>query len=313
MAFTYNTTLEEWRVREFEKSVYIAAQQRDSRISGMATWGTQHSKMKSYDVVGETEFVERTVRYGDTPNILIDHGRRSIVLRDYHWGKLIDDIDTLRTLNDPTNPYVQIMGMGAKRKMDVVFRDAALGAALEGEDGGTSTALPTAQHIAAVSGGALSGLNIDTLRLAKYKFDSADIDPEEERYFAVTAKQIQDLLTETEINSNDYNVVKALAMGKVDSFMGFKFIMYNNLDLETEATKFNVTTGEYDAGGTSGLGGRRCIAWVKSGMRMSQGKSISTSVDKRPDKNNNMQIYGWMSLGGCRMEDVKVVEVNCAE
>lgn len=313
MAFDYNNLVEEWRLREYEKNVYIAAQQKDSRLSSMATWGTQASKLKSYDVIGSTEMVERTTRFGDTPNISLDHARRSVYLKEYHWGTLIDDIDTIRTVNDPKSSYTAVMTTAAKRKMDRIFIEKALGTALDGEDATVSTALPNAQHIAAVSAGALSGLNIETLRLAKYKFDAADIDPMETRYFAITAKQLQDLLAETEITSADYNTVKALVRGEIDTFMGFKFIMCNLLDKETTAMTYNLTTGLYDAGGTSAINGRRCIAWVPSGMRMTTGKGFNAKIAERPDKNHIPQIYGWMSIGGVRMEDVKVVEVNCKE
>jgi len=313
MANTFNSLLEEWRVREFEKNVYINAQQRDSRIASQAIWGMQKSKLKSYDIINTTSVVERLDRYGSTPNIDVDHARRSVFLKEYEWGKLIDDIDTIRTLNDPKNPYTKIMTYAFKRKMDEIFIEKALGNALEDEDGGTTQALPNTQHIAAVSGGALSGLNIDALRLAKYKFDSQDIDPDATRYFAITAKQLQDLLEQTEITSADYNVVKALVAGQVDTFMGFKFILTNLLDTEPDVVNYNVTTGEYDAGGTSGQDNRRCIAWVADGMRMTTGKGFSARISERDDKRYIPQIYGWMSIGGVRMEDAKVVEINCTE
>lgn len=306
--------IEEWRVREFEKGVYILAQQRNNRLSGYASQGTQHSKMKSYDRLGSTEFVERTTRYGDTPNIDVDHTRRSIILKDFHWGKLVDDIDVLRTLNDPTNPYMQIMSFGAKRRMDRLFRDRILGTALEGEDGDTSTAFPNTQKIAAVDSGSFSNMNVETLRMIKEMFDSADFDEgEEQRYIAVTSSQIRKMLTETEITSADYNTIKALAMGKIDDFMGFKFIRSELLDLETAGDTFDQTTGEYSAGGDSAVGQRRCFAWVPSGVKFVTGKGFSASVDKRTDKSNMPQIYGWFSAGCTRLEDVKVIQVNCKE
>lgn len=311
MAYTYNYTLEPWRVREYAKNVYIAAQQKDSRLSMMADWESQASKLKAYDVLGSTTAIERTNRYGDTPNVEVPHSRRCVKLKEYEWGKLIDDVDVLKTINDPTNPYVKIMSAAFKRKMDDIFIDRALGSALEGEDGDSSVALPNTQKIASVASGALSNLNVDTLRLAKYYFDNAEIDPEEERYFGVTAYALKGLLEQTEITSADYNTVKALVKGEIDTFMGFKFVLCNRFEANTASTTFSLTTGEYDAGGSAiSSSSSKCIAWVKSGIKMTSGKDVNVEVTPRADKRNIPQIYGWMSIGGVRMEDVKVIEVN---
>jgi hypothetical protein len=302
--------VEEWRVREYEKNVYTLAQQKDMRMAMHAIWGTQHSKMKSYDRVGSADWIQRVGRYGDTPNLEVDHSRRNVIMTDWEWGKLVDDTDLLRTINDPTNPYAMAAAMGAKRKFDMIFRDAALGTALTGEDGTGTQALPNAQHIAAVDSGALSSMNIDALRLASYLFNAADIDPEETRYMAINAFQLRKMLTETEMINADYANVKALVDGKIDTFMGFKFIRTELLDTETTAMTYDVNTGLYNAAGTSGINGTRCIAWVKSGMRMSIGKDVTSDISKRKDKRNIPQIYNTMTLGAVRMEDVKVIEIN---
>ena len=303
--------IEEWRVREYEKNVYHLAQQKDMRMAGHAVWGQQNSKMKSYDRLGTAEWIQRVGRYGDTPNLEVDHSRRNVIMTDWEWGKLIDDVDLLRTLNDPTNPYTVAAAAGAKRRMDRIFRDAALGTAITGEDGSGSQVLPTAQHIAAVKGGAFAPINIETLRHASYLFNKSDIDPEEERCFAIDAWQLRNMLSETEMISSDYATIKALVDGKIDDFMGFKFIRTELLDLETSSdTKFSLTTGEYDAGGSSAVGNTRCLAWVKSGMKMSIGKNITADVSRRKDKRNIPQIYNTMTLGAVRLEDVKVIEIS---
>lgn len=311
--------IELWRVKEYEKNVYIRCQQKDSRLAAFAIQTTQHSKLKAFDILGKTEAVERVDRYGDTPNIEVPHNRRAVVLKDYDWGKLIDDMDVLRTLNDPTNPYVQIMGNAFMRKKDKIFIAAALGVAREGEEGDSLVALPDAQRIAPFTGSALTNLNVEALRHLKYKFDAADVDPDMVKHLAVSPSQIRALLAQTEVTNADYNTVKALVEGKIDSFMGFKFHVSNLLptvgdnSFETDVVKsFSVTTGECGSG-TSSSGFRRCIAWVEDGLRMSTGAGFSAEISKRADKKNIPQIYGKMAMGGVRMEDVKVIEVNCKE
>ena len=149
--------------------------------------------------------------------------------------------------------------------------------------------------------------------MAKYKFDAADIDPDLEKYFAISSAQLRSLLAQTEITSADYANVKALVEGKVDTFMGFKFINLERLGLNSDSSvKFDVATGLYSAAGTASTG-RKCYAWVKDGMLLSNGEDIMTRVDERADMSYMMQVYARMSLGATRLEEVKVLEVHCKE
>ena len=312
MSTDYN--IEQWRIKEFANNVYHLAQQKDAKMWSFSRHETQSSKRKFFDVIGKTDPIVKGTRHSDTPNLAIDHTRRAVDLVDYEWGKLVDDQDILRTLNDPTNEYAKAMSMGFKRKKDSVMIQAMLGSAYAGEEGGTTVALPNAQKIAAVAGSALTNLNLDTLRLAKYKFDVQDIDPDMPRYMAVSPSQLRALLADTTITSADYNTVRALVDGKLNSFMGFNFIMTNRLDLETDATvKFSVTTGEFDASGTAGTTGRRCLAWIPDGVIVSTGIDMKSRVGERADKSYSTQVYGAMSIGATRLEDVKTLYINCAE
>jgi hypothetical protein len=74
----------------------------------------------------------------------------------------------------------------------------------------------------------------------KQLLDDADIDPDRQRYFVTNPYNINQLLNTTEVKSSDYNTVKALAKGEIDTYMGFKFISHNRLaadDTDTGATK----------------------------------------------------------------------------
>ena len=309
------TSIEEWRIKEFSNNVMHLSQQKDSKMWSQARQETMHSKRKFFDVIGSTEAIVRSVRNGDTPNLDIEHSRRACDLVDYNWGKLVDDVDVLRTLNDPTNEYAKAMVMGFKRRKDKVIRDAMLGTAYAGEEGGTSVVLPNAQKIAAINsaGNAFANMSIETLRHAKYKFDAADVDPELPHYLAVTPSQIRALLAQTEVTNSDYAAVKALVMGQIDTFMGFKFIVTNLLENESDANvKFTLSTGEYGSGGSASTG-RKCIAWVPDGVIVATGIDMKARVDERADKNYSNQVYGEMSIGAVRLEDAKVLYIGCKE
>lgn len=298
----------------------MVSQQKDSRLAKYARQESQASKMKFFDRIGDTEAEEKITRHGDTPQIDTEHSRRGVILRDFHWADLIDDTDLMRTLNDPTNPYVMAAKAAFNRKKDQVFYDALIGSAIYGEEGGSTVALPTSQKIASVKSSALSGLNIDTLKAIKQKFwknEAVDEEMGEKIHMAIDSYGLMDLLANTEIASADYNTVKALAMGQLNEYMG---IMFHRVELrsgkkgvlmtEADAVTYNLTTGAYDAGGTSAAGGTKYVAWVESGMIHSVGKDITARISERDDKCYSIQPYVKMSTGAVRMEEEKVLQIT---
>ena len=159
--------------------------------------------------------------------------------------------------------------------------------AYTGETGATSTSAQTA-----IAHGGV-GLTIAKLRTAKQTFDLADVDPSIPRNIIVSPKQITDLLGTTEVTSSDFNTVKALANGEVNSFLGFNFIVSNRLALSS-------TT-------------RSCIAYTQDGIALGIGKDVNARIDERSDKSYATQVYYCMSIGATRMEEAKVLEVQCTE
>ena len=173
--------------------------------------------------------------------------------------------------------------------MDDEIISAALGTAFTGETGSTSTALPAGQQIA--NGG--TDLTVAKLRTAKKTLDLASVDPSIPRYIAVGPDQIEALLGDTNVTSSDFNTVKALVQGEVNQFMGFTFIVSNRLS---------------KAGNI-----RSCFAWAEDGLALAIGKDVMARIDERSDKGYATQVYYCMSIGSTRMEEEKVVQIDCDE
>jgi hypothetical protein len=137
-------------------------------------------------------------------------------------------------------------------------------------------------------------LTLAKLIEAKEILDSNDVDPSIPRYIAVSPKQITNLLDDPEVTSADYNTVRALVKGELDTYVGFKFVTTNRLGLD-------------------GSGDRRCFAWAMDGIKLAVGKEPSARIDERADKSYATQVYYCMSVGATRMEEAKVVEILCDE
>ena len=277
-------------VNQYSANIQMLSQQMGSLLRNAVDVETVNGEKAFFDQVGSAAAVLRTTRHADTPLIDTPHSRRMVTMSDYEYADLIDDQDKVRLLVDPTSTYARAAAAAMGRAMDDVIITAALGTALTGKDGTTSTPFDSNNTIAV--GGA--GLTLSKLIEAKEILDSNDVDPSIPRYMAVSPKQIANLLDDNEITSADYNTVRALVKGELDTFVGFKFIMTNRLPLD-------------------GSNDRRCIAWAMDGLKLAVGKEPTARIDERADKSYATQVYYCMSIGATRMEEAKVVEVICDE
>ena len=208
---------------------------------------------------------------------------------DYEFADLIDEQDKVRMLIDPTSAYAQAAAAAMGRSMDDVIIDAALGTAFTGETGSTSTTMLAGNQIA--NGG--TDLTVAKLRTAKKTLDLASVDPSIPRYIAVGPEQVDALLGDTNVTSSDFNTVKALVQGEINTFMGFEFIVTNRLSVASNI--------------------RSCFAWAEDGLTLAIGKDVMARIDERSDKGYATQVYYCMSIGATRMEEEKVVQIDCDE
>lgn len=281
-------------VQQYSSNVQMLSQQMGSYLRGAVDVESVVGKNAFFDQVGKTTAQLRTSRHADTPQIDTPHSRRRVSLADYEWADLIDNADKVRLLIDPTSSYAKAAAAAMGRAMDDVVIAALGGTAFAGETGSTSVPLSAGQKPFSASQG--DGLTIAKLLEAKKVLDLADVDPSLQRYFLCGPNQISNLLGTTQITSSDFNTVKALAQGQLDSFLGFKFIVSNRL-------KFDATNTD----------DRLCYAFTQDAIKLAVGQDVLARIDERADKSYSTQVYYAMSIGATRMEEEKVVEIACDE
>ena len=277
-------------VEQYKSNVFHLAQQKGSKLRDAVRTESIVGKSHFFERIGSTAAVKRTSRHADTPRVDTPHSRRKVTMDDYDWADLIDDSDKVRLLISPQSEYAKAGAYAMGRTMDDVIIAAATGNAFGGVSGGSTIALPAGQKIAHGS----TGLTIAKLISAKEKLDAANVDPDEARTIVCSAKQISDLLGTTQITSADFNSVKALVQGDIDTFMGFKFIRSERLGLDSNNN-------------------RQVLAFTNTSMGLALGKDIQTKISERADKNYSTQVYLCMTIGATRVEDEKVVEIACTE
>ena len=277
-------------IEQYKSNVFHLAQQKGSRLRDAVRSEQVVGKAHYFERIGSTAALKRTSRHSDTPRVDTPHSRRRVTMEDYDWADLIDNEDKVRMLISPESEYAQAGAWAMGRAMDDAIIDAASGNAFGGVAGGTTVALPSGQKIAHGS----AGLSVTKLIEAKEILDANSVDPEEARFCVVTSKQLSDLLAITQITSADFNSVKALVQGDIDTFMGFKFIRTERLD-------------------TNSSSNRLVLAFAQSGIGLAVGQDINTRISERADKNYATQVFLSMTIGATRIEDEKVVEIECTE
>lgn len=294
------TQIPEHYTTQFDTNWKHLVQQKTSKLREYVTVDSIQGKEKSYNQLAEASMQLITSRSGETRISDQATAKRWIRPKAYDTAKLFDEFDEqlLGEVVLPTSPVVQSHAAAYARTCDSLIIDALGGTAYTGESGTTATPLPAGQKVAVnyVESGSVanSGLTIAKLRAAKFILDSSEVDEEEERIIVVSAKQLQDLLRTTEITSIDYNSVKALVDGTVNTFMGFKFRRTQLLPL------------------VSATDVRSIYVYVKSGVILAE-RGLKTHMDIRTDLSHSLQVRSVASLGATRSEEKKVVEIACDE
>jgi len=273
-------------VEQYSANIQMLSQQMGSLLRDAVRNESVTGKDAYFDQIGKVTAILKTSRHSDTPQIDTPHSRRRVSLADYEFADLIDQQDKVRLLIDPTSSYAKAAAYAMGRAMDDVIIAAALGSANTGVSGGTAVPLP-AGNIVAVGTGAMS---IAKLASAKQILDAGDVDPSIKRHIIVSPTEIADLLNNTTVTSSDFNTIKALVQGEIDSFMGFKFHVSNRL-VDNAASN------------------TQCIAFAEDGILLGVGKDVTARIDERSDKSYATQVYYCQTIGATRMEEAKVVSV----
>lgn len=282
-------------VNSYSDMLYHTLQQKGSKLRGAVNYKSQKSEYDYYDRINPGEAHEITGRFQDTQVDDPDHDKRRCQIRPYAKATYLDWADKNRLNLDPTSDYSQVIVNALSRKQDAVIVASFDATVTTGKTGSTTVAFPTGANGQEIAVGS-TNLSVPKLLNALILLEQEDGgDDSDQLFVACTRSNIAALLNEQEVSSADYNTVKALSQGQIDTYMGFKFI----------------TMGDKLLPKTSNT--RSVYAWRKSGVVFAEGQGISTTIDRRPDKNNSIQIYGSIDCGAVRMEEKKIVRILCDE
>jgi hypothetical protein len=213
----------------------------------------------------------------------IEYGKVLCLLEDWDADEYTDMFKQKEVNFDEVRELASVIANALGRRMDQLIIDAVNDA---------RASLVAIGNIV-VAGG--TGLDLDKLSAAAQLMDDLEI-PTEGRYFVGSTKAKQQLLNNTETTSADYNTVKTLVNGQINTFYGFTFKWI----------------GKREEGGLYINGSiRDCIAYHDSSVGLAIGIDPNTTVDWVPQKKSYLSA-GQMKAGSVvrDLEGVFIVEVD---
>ena len=214
----------------------------------------------------------------------VAHTLVTCTLENWNAPEYTDIFDQAEVNFDEKSQLAKTIALAIRRREDQLIIDAL------------DAATPTAT-IATSVGGADTGLNIEKIRAAGEELDNNGV-PEEGRVMIANTRSKWTLLGDTEVSSSDYNTVKALAQGNIDTYAGFKFIFIAD----------NAEGGITEAAGDVYNG----YAFHMDAIGLAIGIDFKTSIDWVAEKTSWL-CNGMYKAGAVAIDETGIVQVNSDE
>lgn len=291
-------SVDQARVLQFKANVLHLYQQKGSKLRGKTREESLVGKAHFFERLAKTAAVLKSTRHADTVLLDPQHTRRMVVTGDYVWNALVDQQDKIRLLIDPNSEYAQSAAAAMQRAYDDAVIAAFTADAAAGETGATAVTFASdwsetrssSQGDYDVSAAAIDTPDVMTVKKA---LDVQEVESEGRYWIAPPAvfSQLLSASTAPIAASSDYNTIKALVRGELNTWVGFEWIMSNRLPVAASTDYYT-------------------FAWQKNAMAVAVGKDIQARLSERADKDYAIQSYACMSMGATRVQGEGVVRIR---
>ena len=208
----------------------------------------------------------------------------TLTLADYNAAEYSDIFSQAKVNFDERQELVQVVAGAMGRRQDQMILDALAA---------SSTSLTVSNDI----GGSDSNMNITKLREAKRLMDKNNVPPDG-RNIIIHANGLANLLSETSVTSSDFNSVKALVQGELNTYLGFTFHVL----------------GDRSEGGLAidGSLDRSCFAFHKDAVGYGEGIAMRTEINYIAEKTSWL-VNEVFSAGAIAIDDEGIVKITCRE
>lgn len=219
----------------------------------------------------------------DVAPLNVTYGQVTVNLSDYIAAEYSDIFMQAKVNFDERRELVQVVSNAIGRRQDQLILDALINSS-------------TANTVASSIGGANTNLNVAKLRAAAEQLNTKNV-PMDNRHIVIHASSLSSLLGETSVTSSDFNTVKALVQGDINTFLGFTFHVL----------------GDREEGGLPiASGDRKVFAFHRDAVGMAEGIAPKTEINYIPEKTSFL-VASMFSAGAVAIDAEGIVQITCDE
>lgn len=243
--------------------------------------GVEGSSVK-FPKVGKGVATARIPQTDVTP-MNVGFSQVTCTLADWNAAEYSDIFSQQKVNFDERQELVQVVANAIGRRQDQIILDALAA---------SSTSLVVTED----EGGDNTGLNVAKLRAAKKLLDKNNV-PFDNRHAVIHANSLASLLGETSVTSSDFNTVRALVSGEVNTFLGFTFH----------------TIGDRAEGGLPIASSERKLWFFhRDAIGYAEGIAPRTEVNYVPEKTSFL-VNALFSAGAIAIDAEGIVEVQTTD
>lgn len=211
----------------------------------------------------------------------------SVTLTDYTAAEYSDIFNQQKVNFDERQELAQVVGNAIGRREDQILIDA-----LNAASAGTTVA----KTVVTAGSAAASNLNVGKIIAAKKALDAKSV-PTSDRHFVIHANNLAGLLGDERAVSGDFQTLRALVSGDINTMMGFTFHVI----------------GDRDEGGLPlSSSDRTCFAFHRSALGCAVGIAPKTEINYIPEKTSFL-VTAMLSMGSAAIDVDGIVDVVCDE
>lgn len=244
--------------------------------------GVESSTVK-FPKVGRGVATARVSQSDVTP-MNVGFSNVTCTLGDWNAAEYSDIFSQQKVNFDERSELVQVVGNAIGRRQDQLILDAL---------NASSTSLTVSNDI----GGTDTNMNVAKLREAKKLLDKNNV-PMDGRHIIVHANSLSAMLGETSVTSSDFNTVKALVQGEINTFLGFTFHVL----------------GDRSEGGLpiDGSSDRTLYAFHRDAIGYAEGIAPRTEINYVPEKTSWL-VNALFSAGAISIDDEGIVKITARD
>ena len=209
-------------------------------------------------------------------------------LTDYVASEYSDIFNQAKINFDERQELAKLVGNAIGRREDQIIIDALIAG---------SAGTTVANTVVTSGSGSASDLNVGKIIEAKKGMDAKSVPPTD-RHMIIHANSLASLLGDERAISGDFQNIKALVAGELNTMMGFQFHIL----------------GDRDEGGLSidGSNDRTCFAFHQSALGVAVGVPASTEINYIAEKTSFL-VTAKLSMGSIAIDTDGIVDVVCRE